>query len=679
MSPTNVAVVGLSSVTVAKPWGTLDRLAGWSLSTHDRGDTINHRTPQGTAQGTTGPALAEAVETLGSGRRVLWLYTWSTMRLIVLTSLPGHLAARGWVARATGMGSQEPSMTMVKGDRKLIIVPLRSWVGGNPWQLYQRAGGTAPHTTGAADSPEWLAHLAEHERATVADAILAIMAWWDGANLGHWRPTGASCGWGAARHTLDRANRILIDPDPDGIAHDRAAIYGGTRFTTRHGRMPQGHYAVFDLTHAYGTAMACCLLPVGRRRRFTGPPPPHIRPVGHMAGIIGDVVVRTKVPRYPVRYGDRIYYPVGQFATTLAGPDLEYAIEHGDLVSWSGGTIHRLGIPLQRFGRWMVDQLDADPHSMHPAVRATIKGWSRSVAGKFAAHGTETRVLSDAIPGEMWALPGVQSRNGVKCGTIALGGKVFYTETSGDGQNAYPAVLAFIESYVRCALFRAMESVGRGSVIQCDTDGMIVDIDTIVGEEYKGQTLRGISVIAERAMRAIASQLPEETAPFTMRLKGTTDVLWITGPQHYEGRAMRVAAGTPIDAHPGIGRTVRARITPTLRGQVEQGNRGGMVKRDQVASWPTITTPGWAVTHNRVLPPTAHQTPSGTTVIETWDETRWRAMGYTLHPEQSPSMNAIEREHSKVPRKPRPTPSNTVTECCHIGTIPAKFKALQSP
>lgn len=647
-SPHNVLAIGLATSTTYTASGSIDRLARWHVSTADRNETTEHTTVIGDRSGSTASDLADVIIEATHGRRCLWIFVWSTMRLITLTMLPGMLAERGWTLSATGMGAAEPTVTMMRGRSTIVIAPLRSWVGGNPWQMTQKLA-MQPLPAGIhKDSPEYADASAEAERTAILDAVMAILEWWDRLGLGHWRKTGPSCGWGAARHTLTDNNRILIDPDPERCALDRAAIYGGSRLTTRHGRQTDGHYTLFDIAHAHATAMASCLLPVARKRSFVGKLPKGVKVLGHEGAVIGDVTVRTETPRYPVRHQGHIYYPIGTFRTVLAGPDLAYAEAHGDLVEWHGGTIHRLGTAMQRFGRWLVSELDKPDADLHPAVRATIKSWSRSVPGKFAAHGSTTRILSTAVPGECWALNGSTSRGGQSCGTLAIGGKVIYTELSGEGQNSYPAVLAFIESYVRCALFDAIGTVGFASVVQADTDGMIVDLDSLPRDNPSGATKQLSTRAATATAANVADALVPITEPFTMRIKASTDVLWVTGPQHYEGRSVRKASGVAGGAHPGVGGNALSLRTPTLHGQIERGYLGGMIRRDTVASWPKATAPGWCVYGGRVMPPTAHVNTSGVTVLESWDQTRWRTMGYVAEPDQSPTIKALNRPPNPV-------------------------------
>lgn len=637
-SPPYVLAVGLAFDNVFDAGGMTQTLAAWHTILTDRDGATSHRVPPGEQAGTTRAGLARAIADATAGRRHLWVFCWSTAETIITTMLPDGLLRLGWAMLPGGLGSREPTLTFTRGSSRVTLAALHGWVAGARFGAHGPADtgpGTRPRKGTKAAMP---ASRAARDATLIAGQVLAIMAWWDAEHLGNWQRTGPACGWSAARHRLQPASKIVMDPEPEACARDRTALYGGYRLAARHDRLPDGHYAVIDIEHAHATILARLAIPTSRGPVITAADIAKYKYLCASYTLLADVVVRTEVPRYPVRIGRRVWHPVGEFPTTLMGPDLQDAAERGDIVGVTGGQLHRMGRPFAAFGRWMLECLDGGHGADDPTIRAVVKGWSRSVPGKLGAHGTRTTVLGNAIPGEAWAIGALSPRGGGGGGTIALGGIITVTEQAGDGQNAYPAALAMIESYVRTALHAAITYLGPGAVLQADTDGMLIDVDAL-GEPRAGGRLPSLAHLtpAERLMAAVDALAPV-TDPLRFRVKEVTDVLWITGPQHYAGRGIRKAAGLPASVQPGAAKPGRGSLTLPFVQQVGHGVSAGLRRVDITVAWPAMTAPGWAVEGGIVLPPEATIGDDGRAHLLPWSGTRWHDAGYRLTDRQNPAV-----------------------------------------
>src|SRR6267142_1101474 len=242
--------------------------------------------------GTTSDDLAKRIAKWASKWAETWLYCHNLNFDLAVTKLPLLLANHGWVITDMAVDGASPWLILHRDNRKLVIADSHAiW----PMKLAELATATGivkpPLPTG--DSPDdWMTRCAA-DTAILQAALLQTMAWHDEQQLGRWAITGAAIGWNTMRHlqsarTSKRARRarenlglpgvdsaaqpIVIDPDPDGLTHDRKAVYGGRRQTWRHGHLPPGHYSEVDFERAYQTVMAHLVLPRSRGRWFESLP-----------------------------------------------------------------------------------------------------------------------------------------------------------------------------------------------------------------------------------------------------------------------------------------------------------------------------------------------------------------------------------------------------------------------
>ncbi len=471
--------------------------------------------------GTTAEDLAKRVGRWADKWAETWLYAHNLNFDLTVTRLPLLLAGHGWQTTDMALDGARPWMIMHHGTRKLVIADSYSiW----PMPLEEIANAVAivkPPLPEGDQLADWMQRCAA-DTLILHTALLEVMDWHDANQLGRWALTGASTGWNTMRHLqLARTSKrererrqklglpgidpnaqpVVIDPDDTSRAHDRQAIYGGRRETWRWGHLQPGTYHELDFERAYQTIMAHYPLPRKRGRWFDSLPLDSrlIDDPARQWSIIAECQIETDTPRWPCRInvatvelppgsqGDaitpatdhktRVFYPVGKFTTVLAGPDIAEARRLGCLRGVGHGQVHQLGDAAQPWARWSMGAQD-DPDT--PAtVRLALKHQGRAVAGKWAGR-TWTKEVIGLSTTYGWSYEDVfvhetQSRGAI----IDLAGTKFLSVPGADSDNAYPAVLAFIESYTRVALGRAIDALGAGIVVQCDTDGMIVDTTTL--------------------------------------------------------------------------------------------------------------------------------------------------------------------------------------------------------
>lgn len=622
--------------------------------------------------GLTAADLAKRVSKWADRWAETWVYAHNLNFDLTVTKLPVLLSGHGWVTTDMALDGARPWMILEHGNRKLVIADSYSvW----PMPLAELANATGivkPPLPGDDTLETWIARCAA-DTLILHTALLTAMNWHDQRQLGRWALTGASTGWNTMRHlqaakTSKRARTarqalglqgvdpaaqpIVIDPSPDARANDRLAIYGGRRETWRWGKLPAGTYHELDFERAYQTIMANCPLPRKRGRWFDSLPLDSrlIDDPAQQWGIIAECEIETDSPRWPCRIeidadeappaapGDatqpapdhrsRVLYPVGRFRTVLAGPDIAEARRLGCLRAVRHGQVHQLGFAARPWAVWSLAAQD-DPDTP-PVVRLALKHQGRAVAGKWAARAWTKSVIG-ASTTYGWAYEDVfvhetQTRGAI----IDLAGTKFLSVPGTDGDNAYPAVLAWIESYTRVALGRAIEALGAAVVVQCDTDGMIVDTTTMTSIDNMTEAAAGTGITHRGGLRESLAATIELTAPLRLRAKTAYRNLEVTGPQHLTLDGHRRWSGVPGSATRQADGTYQAWTWPKLAWQMGSGDQRGYTRVVQTYRLAASYAPGWLLSNGTVAAPECHLDGQGRTVLAAYSESRYAARGDRL-------------------------------------------------
>ncbi len=605
------------------------------------------------ASGRTGPELAAWVSGQFGTRRNVWLYCHNLSYDLTTTGLIPNLCALGWEVGFTSSTPHYLFATLRKGDHQLTITDLHHLL---PARLADIGGllGTPKLPMPAEDAPEkdWLAYCAG-DVDVLAGAVLALMDHWDAYGLGKWSVSGAANGFRAMRHMMPPKCMVLF-ADPEGSANDRAAIYGGRRYCWRHGDQPAGRYAELDFTAAHATTAASYPLPAKRGPWFETLSPHHKAVDGKFAYVIAEVEIETDVPRWPVRIDGQVRYPVGRFVTTLASPDIAWARDLGCLRRIGRGQFHYHTMALAPFFQRILDIQSASGDAVSPAAKAMWKQWGRSVIGKFAQRGyqvEDTGMLTD----QPWFYePDIDDATGTENWLVHYGGHIYRAVPGGDGPNAYPAVLAIVESYERVAIGKAVEAMGPDVVVQCDTDGMWVDARAL---ENGAPTGLGFSLAEiDRTIRVeLATDCANRlTGALQLREKHAVDRMVILGPQNYIAGPHTRQSGRPrslTEVQPGV---YAGDIFPYIAHQMRESTPG--VFRTERITWtmPACVIPAWCLPGGRTAALEMTPGPDGGNRMLPWAETRWARQGATLAPLQNPNLaglwdpatSAIEAGHN---------------------------------
>lgn len=671
------AVISLDTETrVIQQYPEVQELRCWHVRADYRLGTRRLAGEHVEGGGTTALDLTRRISKWAGKWAETWLYCHNLNFDLAATRLPLLLAAAGWTATDMAVDGASPWMVLTRKGAKLVIADSHAiW----PVQLAELAHATGIVKPPLPDDDEpatWMARCAA-DTLILHTALLQAMDWHDANQLGRWALTGASIGWNTMRHMQaaktsrkartarerlglpgvdPAAQPVIIDPDPAGLTHDRLAIYGGRRQTWRHGTLPPGRYHELDFERAYQTVMATMALPRRRGRWFDALDVTSrlVDDPAHQWGIIAEVDIETDVPRWPCRLpvtpappapGDRpdvtgmptdaktrVFYPVGRFRTTLAGPDIAEARRLGCLHAIRHGQVHQLGRATRPWAQWSLTAQD-DPGTP-PAVTMALKHQGRAVAGKWAARGWTKTVIGASTTYGWGYADAWDHASGTRGAIIDMAGTKFLSTPDHDAGNAYPAVLAWIEAYVRVALGRAIDALGSTRIVQCDTDGLIADMTTfhapgpVAGPATRhGEHTRG------RATTALAV-VNEQTTPLRLREKTIYRHLDVIGPQHLTLDGRKRWSGVPGSAERQPDGSYLAWTWPKLAWQMSHGDPRGYTRVVQTYRLAGSYAPGWLLADGTVAPVEARINADGGPELVPYSETRYAARGERLAPGQ---------------------------------------------
>jgi hypothetical protein len=634
-SPRHVAILDTETRWRETNDGEMHTLRLWAARFLHRG----HDHPRlGVDHRAWGESVGDLVDTLAEWVRhadSLWLYIHRTAFDLSVTRLPMRLVEAGWELGDHGLTMDKPWFRARLGDNVLTVVDSSSLLSASLEKIGVLIGmPKLPLPDNADTQRDWLARC-ERDVDVLAAAMVQVMDWWDEHGLGCWSLTGAATGWNAYRHNRT-GPPILIDPSPEARAFERRAITGGRRDVWRVGQLARSRYLEIDFERAHLTV--CRHLPLPYRRRFafgtaavpdgqetlpgTGAP---AQPGNaewndrdwldpERFGAVADVTVRTEKPRYPAHIDGRWWYPTGEFRTTLAWPELIDARDRGELVAMHGGWTHALHPHMAEWAQWIADVLDADPGTVPPMAQLAAKGWSRSVPGKWA---TRTSRKVDERPSHImqWAVEhGMAHPDDVPLTILHLMGTQTWYYGDQEGDDSFPAVLAYIQSHVRLRLNRLVDLLPAGSVVSCNTDGVIVKATRTPDLE----------------------RLAAATWPLVPRVKAKYHSVQVLGPNHLICDGEARLSGVPLSADLVENLTWEWHTWPGLGRQVEIAPGDGYLRQRRRVRLDAVPVTRWVLADGRTVPPRAFTTVVAGSQLLPWhltpSELRYQALRRPQHP-----------------------------------------------
>lgn len=592
------------------------------------------------ASGVDVHTLAVVMDRWARSRPSLWVYAHNLGFDLAVTRLPLTMEVHGWTVTDFALDGRSPWLRMAKGRNRITLADSWSWVPRSLAAIAPEVGIIKPPLPADGDDiGDWLARCKADVDITL-EMMTQLMDWWQRSGRGRWTVTGAASGWNAYRH-IPSPFQVVIDPDAEAVEWDRKAIYGGKRYVNRVGKLIPGAYVEADFARAYTVIARDMPLPVRRMRPFDRLETDDARIDSDGWAIIAECDIETTEPLFPKRDGGRVWYPVGRFRTVLASPEIVVAREKGYLRSICRGYTYRVAHSMNAWARWVLGVIDGTGDDTPAVARMAARQWGRSVVGKWAQRNFEHIKLGPA-PTMGWGYSDFWSGETKSRGSIVdIGGQRYQCSQGGDSENAFPAVLAFVESYVRVRLNVAIAAIGSSAFVQCDTDGVLASAVDLVHRIGKPETRQVAIDRKTDVVNVIMERISELTAPLTLRMKSRYSRVEVIGPQHIRLDSTRRFSGIPGSGIELPDGRIGAYTWPRLAYQMSRGDDRGYVREYHQYRVPRALASGWVTVDGHVRPVEYARAPDGQDVPLPWERTRYAVSGDHLAAEQNGSLLAM--------------------------------------
>lgn len=329
--------------------------------------------------------------------------------------------------------------------------------------------------------------------AITADAIDNLIAFWREHELGPWGPTISSLAFNAYRHRF-MTEKVLVHTNREALKLERAAYYGGRVDTPLIGQRVEGEVTECDFSSLYPSTY---LEPLPYHLEACTPRPRPEWVIGWLRGgeLVADVTVRTASDTYPCRVKNRVFHPIGEYRTALAGPELRYAIEAGHVRMVHAAAFYRAAPIFRRFAEFFYPLKDHYEDAGNEGFRYVVKLLLNSLYGKTGQqsprwvvwgaeclrqleefHELEPHCLDryahlDLTPASLFATESWPEL-GEELAIRHIFGQTEVCVGRNESRDSCPAIAATVTSYGRVKLSHAQRVAGYRQWFYSDTDSV---------------------------------------------------------------------------------------------------------------------------------------------------------------------------------------------------------------
>lgn len=356
-------------------------------------------------------------------------------------------------------------------------------------------------------SPEEWSDYSLQNANIIKTAVTQTMDEWDREKCGRWGYTAAALGYSSFRTTL-KHKEILINHGDPHTSLARSAYFGGQCEAYYIGEMT-GEITLLDIRSLYPSVMQVKPFPVEFLKMGKRLDLPNVQQLLENYCAIAHVVIRTTGEGYPKRIAaedsrgkqtvktkldgrvewqeSRLIFPTGEYATYLAGPELQYAIKNGDIIKILSIAWYRQGYI---FGDFVQKWFNKRPKKRTPenyAADLLSKTVMNSLSGYFAklAARWKSRAELRAMHrwGQWWS---GNAQTGKTTKYRAIAGCTQELVESGESKDSVPEISAYITSYGRLEMRALRRLVPLRTVLYQDTDSLICLPDAIAELNNRG-------------------------------------------------------------------------------------------------------------------------------------------------------------------------------------------------
>jgi hypothetical protein len=458
------------------------------------------------------------------GRRVvLWAY--DLAQQIRISQALVHLPSLGWDLNRIVLERTAAWASLLDGKRSLMLCDLKAWA---PVEF----GKIAADVTGGIGNPfvfeagtQFHRSNTELRTTVIREAVLQILNWIEGENLGPFRPTGSGQSYAAFRRRFS-THKLLVHDDTDRLSLERAAMHTGRCEAWRHGVLNDGPYVEYDMQAAYCHIAAECDVPTLAVASGGVRTVKQVEADMKRYAVLCDVTVTTDVPCVPARHGGRTLWPVGTFRTALWDTELQLAFGYATDVRIHACYRYLRGPALRVFAEYVLEGMDAQTNVYGLVTHRVFKHWSRCLVGRLGLRYRAWEDFGRQDTPDLRLVRYVDTDDGVMTDMLIAGHKRMILADMAESPESLPQIPSWIMAECRRRLWETMTSVGLHSVVYVDTDSIVVQL---LGDKP-------------------SLTQPSAEWPDIWTHKGAYASMTIYGPRNLVAHNQRRVAGLPLTA-----------------------------------------------------------------------------------------------------------------------------------
>ena len=319
--------------------------------------------------------------------------------------------------------------------------------------------------------------------------------------LGGFQFTGASQAFSAFRHRFMKAP-ILIDDNEKALQLSRETYYGGRTECFHIGRITGELYLV-DINSQYPYVMKHNRYPTKLLSVWNNVTDTELDRLIGRYSLSCKVIINTNKPIYPLIHEKRLVFPIGEFETNLATPELIEAKARGHLKQVKMVAIYENADIFSEYVDFFYKKRLEYEAAGNKQLSFMCKIMLNSLYGKFGQNGYNYDTHKSSIEDRISTWDELDLVTGIVYKYREFGGIIQILTKDSESYNSHPAISAHVTAYARLYLYHLIELSQPENVFYCDTDSLLINLKALNNiRPYLHETNLGALKIEKRISAA---------------------------------------------------------------------------------------------------------------------------------------------------------------------------------
>ena len=417
--------------------------------------------------------LYTAIDVAIPPKTTLYLYAHNAQFDTQAGDLIRGLRGRGWKLSFLITEHSKFMMKWAKDTRKLWILDSANLFPLPLATLAKSLGLEKGHVDFDTADDVTLATYCKQDVAILVEALRQWVAFVHDQELGKFSLTLASQAFAAYRHRF-MPMPVYIHTRKPVIDIERLAYFGGRVECLRIGELPVQPYYMLDVNSLYPYVMQTGQFPHKYAGIFVRPPLGHVQQLAQHYTVAAEVRIETDRPIVPYRTARDLWWPTGEFATTLIGDELVEAIRCGIVREVERAVTYERAPIFREYVSDLYARRQEFTAAGNTAFAFFCKLLLNSLYGKFGQRARGWQKIGTCDPERIeftrWLDVDHKSYS-----VRYLAGIVETLVDLGNSRNSFVAIAASVSAAARMHLWRLMQTVPEGHLYYVDTDSLLVD------------------------------------------------------------------------------------------------------------------------------------------------------------------------------------------------------------